>query len=271
MPAAPSLPPLKLPPFRAPMLETEVPFLEPHYLPLPEVPAAPQARASSLPPCSTLVRPCKRAMPAYTAGRSACSTPIHMVQRSRSDAPACSYGPQASMQTRPANLTSAPSLSLSLSLALCTPPPPTHTHTCSHWAPQEDALPVFRPPELLMMAPLQAPEYVAPEPPVLAEAPRPPAFGAPKHGHDWTGERPFQVGRGGGGQCGVAGGGGAALGLLWEGRRGRLQGIRVHLTRGGGGEGSSSDKGGRVLPMVPTWQAFIHAGDPTTASMNAKG
>ena len=35
LPAAPQLPQLKLPPFRAPVLDTEVPFLEPEYLPHP--------------------------------------------------------------------------------------------------------------------------------------------------------------------------------------------------------------------------------------------
>ncbi|GLC39630.1 hypothetical protein PLESTM_000919800 [Pleodorina starrii] len=42
IPAAPSLPPLKLPPFRAPILEPELPFMEPEYLPLPTVPPAPK-------------------------------------------------------------------------------------------------------------------------------------------------------------------------------------------------------------------------------------
>ena len=43
IPSAPTLPPLRLPPFRAPLLEADVPFVEPEMLPLPEVPAQPQA------------------------------------------------------------------------------------------------------------------------------------------------------------------------------------------------------------------------------------
>ncbi|KXZ50585.1 hypothetical protein GPECTOR_16g760 [Gonium pectorale] len=99
IPAAPSLPPLKLPPFRAPILETEVPFVEPEYLPVPTVP-----------------------------------------------------------QT-----------------------------------PKEEPVPIFIPPEFLAVDPLVEPQYVDPLPPVLSEPPRPPTFGRPEHGADWTGERPFQV------------------------------------------------------------------------------
>ncbi|KAG2495930.1 hypothetical protein HYH03_005861 [Edaphochlamys debaryana] len=99
IPAAPSLPPLKLPPFRAPILETDVPFLEPQYLPLPTVPPA----------------------------------------------------------------------------------------------PKEEPVPTFVPPEFLEQEPLKEPAYVAPPRPVLSEAPRAPQFGEPKHGHDWTGDRPFQL------------------------------------------------------------------------------
>ncbi|GFR44718.1 hypothetical protein Agub_g6041 [Astrephomene gubernaculifera] len=99
IPAPPTMPPLKLPPFRAPILETEVPFVEPDYLPVPNVPPA----------------------------------------------------------------------------------------------PKEEPPPVFIPPEFLQLDPLQEPQYIDPAPPVLSEQPRPPAFGQPKHGHDWSGLRPFQL------------------------------------------------------------------------------
>ncbi len=48
IPAAPTLPPLKLPPFRSPILEADVPFVEPEMLPLPEVAQQPQASRSRL-------------------------------------------------------------------------------------------------------------------------------------------------------------------------------------------------------------------------------
>lgn len=44
VPSAPALPPLKLPPFRAPLLDSELPFLEPDYAPVPDVPDAPPVR-----------------------------------------------------------------------------------------------------------------------------------------------------------------------------------------------------------------------------------
>ncbi len=59
---------------------------------------------------------------------------------------------------------------------------------------QEDPTPSFLAPELLKLEALQEPQYVDPAPPVLPEAPRAPSFGVPRHGHDWTGERPYQVG-----------------------------------------------------------------------------
>ncbi|EFJ42702.1 hypothetical protein VOLCADRAFT_97128 [Volvox carteri f. nagariensis] len=99
IPAAPSLPPLKLPPFRAPILEPEPPFVEPEYLPVPPVP------------------------------------PV----------------------------------------------------------PKEEPLPIFIPPEFLQVEPLVEPEYVDPPPPVMPDAPPPPSYGQAKHGHDWTGLRPFQL------------------------------------------------------------------------------
>ncbi len=37
LPGAPSLAALKLPPFRAPLLDSELPFIEPEYAALPEV------------------------------------------------------------------------------------------------------------------------------------------------------------------------------------------------------------------------------------------
>ncbi len=42
LPSTPDLPQLKLPPFRAPILDSEVPFIEPLYIPLPDVPDGPQ-------------------------------------------------------------------------------------------------------------------------------------------------------------------------------------------------------------------------------------
>lgn len=42
LPSAPDLPQLKLPPFRAPILDTDVPFIEPIYLPLPDIPEGPE-------------------------------------------------------------------------------------------------------------------------------------------------------------------------------------------------------------------------------------
>jgi hypothetical protein len=58
---------------------------------------------------------------------------------------------------------------------------------------QEDPMPPFVPPEILALEPLSEPAFEDPPPPVLSEAPRPPAFGAPQFGHDWTGLRPFQA------------------------------------------------------------------------------
>ena len=46
LPSAPELLQLKLPPFRAPILDTEVPFIEPLYLPLPDIPEGPEVRRS---------------------------------------------------------------------------------------------------------------------------------------------------------------------------------------------------------------------------------
>lgn len=37
LPSSATLPQLRLPPFRAPILDTELPFIEPDYVPLPEV------------------------------------------------------------------------------------------------------------------------------------------------------------------------------------------------------------------------------------------
>ncbi len=50
IPQQPTLPPLKLPPFRAPILETDVPFLEPEYLHVPSVPQAPKVRRGTTQP-----------------------------------------------------------------------------------------------------------------------------------------------------------------------------------------------------------------------------
>eukprot|EP00798_Chlamydomonas_sp_ICE-L_P032321 gene32321-16892_t len=99
MPLAPDVPPVKLPPFLAPILESEVPFIEPNYLSVPEV----------------------------------------------------------------AENT------------------------------QEEAIPRFFPPEHLILDPLDIPHFVDLEPPVMPDAPKAPVFGKPKHGHDWTGDRPFQI------------------------------------------------------------------------------
>lgn len=54
-------------------------------------------------------------------------------------------------------------------------------------------MPMFVPPESLRPDAFQEPEYVDVEPPVLPAAPRAPVFNQPQHGHDWTGDRPFQV------------------------------------------------------------------------------
>ncbi|GAX82053.1 hypothetical protein CEUSTIGMA_g9481.t1 [Chlamydomonas eustigma] len=99
LPSAPDLPQLRLPPFRAPILDTEVPFVEPLYLALPEIPSA----------------------------------------------------------------------------------------------PHEEKPPAFEPPDVLQVEELAEPEYVSPTPPVGSVAPTAPAFGKPEHGHDWSGERPFQI------------------------------------------------------------------------------
>ncbi|GIM02641.1 hypothetical protein Vretimale_7428, partial [Volvox reticuliferus] len=99
IPAAPSMPVLKLPPFRAPILEPEPPFVEPEYLPVPPVPSV----------------------------------------------------------------------------------------------PKEEPLPIFIPPEFLQVEPLVEPEYVDPPPPLMPDVPPPPSYGQPKHGHDWSGLRPFQL------------------------------------------------------------------------------
>lgn len=58
---------------------------------------------------------------------------------------------------------------------------------------QVEPAPAFFPPEVIQAEPLVELEYVAPEPPVGAEAPPAPAIGKPQYGHDWTGERPFTV------------------------------------------------------------------------------
>ena len=67
--------------------------------------------------------------------------------------------------------------------------------------PVPPAPPPFRdqpPPELELPPPpadvaFEEPELRLPPPPVVREAPRPPVFGNPAHGHDWSGERPFKV------------------------------------------------------------------------------
>ena len=58
---------------------------------------------------------------------------------------------------------------------------------------QVEPSPVFFPPEVIQAEPLVEPEYVAPEPPVGAEAPPAPVIGKAQYGHDWTGNRPFTV------------------------------------------------------------------------------
>lgn len=57
----------------------------------------------------------------------------------------------------------------------------------------EDPLPEYMAPNREEVAPLDLPDLTLPEHPVLP--PRPPTYepGEPKHGEDWTGERPRQL------------------------------------------------------------------------------